>query len=297
MEQSYPKISLVTTCYNHKDFISETIESVLNQGYPNLEYIVIDDGSTDGSWEVIQRYKDRLAQCERMEGYRDTPTIALNYGFSKTTGGIMGWLNSDDVLLRNSLFTIAKVFFDQQPVIWVTGMASTINHRSEVVNAVMRYKNVYDFLLNDWKVIQQESTFWRRSLWEKAGAHLEGKHRWAFDTELWTRFFFLADHVHVAAPIGAFRKGMQSKSIENKDSFLIPNAAYLRAMKERAGSGMHLRAWIYLVMKWLFYPLSVMLPTRIFLRLPFVRFVCYKELVYSFEADRWISRYVFRLRK
>ena len=203
-EEKYPKISLVTACYNHADFIAETIESILSQNYPNLEYIVIDDGSTDGSWDIIQKYKNKLTVCERMEGYRDTPTIALNYGLKKGTGEIMGWLNSDDILLPGSLFRIAKIFAGNERVEWLTGMESTINSTSELVKSNLRLKNKYDFLIGDWKIIQQESTFWRRSLWEKTGATLSKG--WAFDTELWTRFFMETDHYHVDVPLGAFRK-------------------------------------------------------------------------------------------
>jgi glycosyltransferase involved in cell wall biosynthesis len=184
----YPKISLVTACFNHKDYIAETIESIVSQGYPNLEYIVIDDGSTDGSWEIIQKYKHKLYLCERLEGYRDTVTIALNYGIKKTSGNIMGWLNSDDILLPKSLFSIAKIFGDNPKVEWFTGMASTINQRGELVNSILRLKSKNDFLIGEWKVIQQESTFWRRGLWEKSGGALNEAQKWAFDTELWTKF-------------------------------------------------------------------------------------------------------------
>src|SRR3989344_3292956 len=80
---NWPKISIVTQCFNREKFIAQTIESILGQNYPNLEYIVIDDNSTDRSWEIIQRYKSKLAVCERLEGLRDNPAYATNYGFSK----------------------------------------------------------------------------------------------------------------------------------------------------------------------------------------------------------------------
>jgi len=283
----YPKISLVTTCYNHKDFIAETIESILSQGYPNLEYIVIDDGSTDGSWEIIQRYKDKLTHCERMDGYRDTPTIALNYALSKTTGKIMGWLNSDDILLPKSLFTIAKVFTDVPQAEWITGMSSTINERSEIINSRLRLKNKYDFLIGDWKVIQQESTFWRRSLWDRARGHLEGKHKWAFDTELWTRFFFLAEHYHVDTPLGAFRKSMKSKSTSDQNSFLEPNRLYLAEMRKRASLSFLFKAYVcWFVKRFLSFAFRL-IPVAILRQTPLLRHMCYKGIFYSFQRDAW----------
>ncbi len=286
MNVSYPKISIVTACYNHAPFVSETIESILSQGYPNLEYIVIDDGSTDGSWEVIERYRDRLAVCERLDGYRDTPVIALNRGFEKTTGEILMFLNSDDVLLPKSLFVIARIFQEHPEVEWFTGMATTINRRSEIVNSRLRMKHRYDYLIGNWKVIQQESTAWRRSLWERVGGKLEGEKKWAFDTELWTRFFQYAEHYHVTTPIGAFRSGQQSKSVSDLASFMEPNLFYLKRFRQRATSPMCTRATMYRLMS-LVRPLFSLIPYKLYKHIPFFHLFGYRVLEYSFSHDRW----------
>jgi glycosyltransferase involved in cell wall biosynthesis len=282
---SYPKISLVTVCYNHEKYIAETIESILSQNYPNLQYIVIDDGSTDKSWEIIQKYKDRLYRCEKMEGYRKYPTIALNYGFEKTDGEIMGFLNSDDILLPKSLFTIAKIFQNNQSVDWFSGMATTINLRSEIVSSSLRLKNIFDFLIGNWKIIQQESTFWRRNLWEKSGGKLAIG--WAFDTELWTRFFEHAEHFHANSPIGAFRKGQQSKSINSPDAFLLPSLESLKKMKKEAGTKLNFEALIYKICKF-FSPIFSFIPNKIFSILPFLNKYSYKTINYSNNEDKWI---------
>lgn len=289
-KMKYPKISLVTTCYNHEDFIAETIESILSQNYPNLEYIVIDDGSTDGSWDIIQKYKDRLTLCERMEGYRDTPTIALNYAISKTNGEIMGWLNSDDILLPGSLVAMSKVFNDNTKVDWITGMASTINYKSEMVNSRLRFKSKFDYLIGDWAVIQQESTFWRRDLWDLTGSKLEGKYKWAFDTELWTRFFMKAEHYHVDRPLGAFRKGQQSKSVSNEESFLIPSNKYLKEMRKVVSKKDFFYATLYFVCKKIFWPLLIFIPHRVINKIPILKNYSYKVLEYSFDKDKWVSK-------
>lgn len=286
LTEQYPKISIITACYNHAAFVGETIESILSQGYPNLEYIVIDDGSTDGSWEVIQRYRSRLAHCERLEGYRDTPVVALNHGFEKTTGEIMLYLNSDDILLPKSLFVIAKIFEEHPEVEWMTGMATTMNERSEIVNSKMRLKHLYDFLMGDWKVIQQESTSWRRSLWEKAGGMLNGEKRWAFDTELWTHFFRLATHYHISTPLGAFRAGQQSKSIADKASFLEPNRFYLKRMVANATTKNRLLADAYRVCR-LFASFFSIIPNTIFPRIPLLRRFAYDVLTYDRMCDCW----------
>ena len=94
-----PKISLVTAVYNGEEYLEETIRSILGQGYPNLEYIVVDDGSTDGTTDIIRKYEKHLA-CwfsQKNQGLYS----ALNAGFARTTGEIMGWLNSSDKLHEN----------------------------------------------------------------------------------------------------------------------------------------------------------------------------------------------------
>lgn len=289
MTARYPKISIVTACYNHAAFVGETIESIVSQGYPNLEYIVIDDGSTDTSWDVIQRYKNRLTSCERLEGYRESPVVALNHGFGKTTGEIMMWLNSDDILLPKSLFVIAKIFQEHPEVEWLTGMASTINQRGEIVNSRLRVKHAYDYLSGDWKVIQQESTSWRRSLWKKASGLLEAEKKWAFDTELWTRFFAHANHYHAATPIGAFRSGQQSKSVFDATSFLEPNQFYLNRFTSRARGHQKMMATLYGCLKSVRVTLS-WIPDRMYGRIPFLREFGYRVLEYSSARDQWETR-------
>ena len=107
----YPKISIVTPSYNCKELIAQTIHSVLNQNYPNLEFIVIDGDSTDGTQQVLEQYSNSFAywHSQKDQGQYD----AINQGFAKSTGEIMGWLNADDMLLPNSLFVIAEVFAQQ----------------------------------------------------------------------------------------------------------------------------------------------------------------------------------------
>lgn len=284
----YPTISIVTACFNHKDYIAETIESVISQNYPNLEYVVIDDASTDGSWDVIKKYKKCLHYCERLKGKRKTPGFALNYAISKTNAEIMGWLNSDDILLPMSLFTIANIFQDNPEVEWFTGMASTINSRSEIFNSKLRLKNKYDFLIGDWKVIQQESTFFRRSLWKKAGGKLI-ENKWAFDTELWTRFFPLTTHYHVNTPIGAYRKGQQSQSIYDAQTFLVHNKNHITKFKNKANNGLKLEAKIYKFLKRL-SPILGLIKGYKLAQIPLLKKYVYKIIFYSNKENKWMVR-------
>jgi glycosyltransferase involved in cell wall biosynthesis len=104
----WPRISIVTLSYNQAKFIEQAIRSVLHQGYPNLEYIVIDGGSTDVSVDIIEKYADCLAYwcSERDAG----PAAGLNKGFQHATGEIFGFLNADDFYLPGSLHRIANLF-------------------------------------------------------------------------------------------------------------------------------------------------------------------------------------------
>ena len=200
----HPKISIVTPCLNGADYLAEAMDSVLGQGYPNLEYVVIDGGSTDGSVEIIKKRASYLAhwESEPDRGHAH----ALNKGFSRTTGEIMGWLNADDILHRGSLTLLAQVFGRFPEVQWLTGQQSHLDERGSVV-AVHPPRSWVRmmFLAGDYRWIQQESTYWRRALWEKAGARLDESYGLASDFELWVRFFRHAQLQTTSGLVGGFR--------------------------------------------------------------------------------------------
>src|ERR1044071_7696025 len=115
----YPRITIVTPSYNQAAFLEETMLSVLDQGYPNLEYIVIDGGSTDGSVDIIRKHASRLSWwiSEKDAGMYD----AIQKGFARSSGQIMGWINSDDRHFQKSLFVIAEIFERIKEVDWILG--------------------------------------------------------------------------------------------------------------------------------------------------------------------------------
>lgn len=207
----YPLISIVTPVFNQVDYIEATILSVLNQNYPNLEYIIIDGGSTDGTVDVIKKYSDKLAYW--VSEPDDGMYCAIEKGFSKSHGEIMAWLNADDMYHSKSLFSVAEIFSTFSNVNWITGQAVSYDKLGRTLACYpSRPFTRYDFLMGDYKWIQQESTFWRRSLWQEVfsddGNLNQGKisdFRLAGDFFLWTRFFSVDSLYVTTALIGGFR--------------------------------------------------------------------------------------------
>lgn len=204
--KEYPLISIVTPSYNHAEYLEETILSVISQNYPNLEYIIIDGGSTDGSIDIIKKYEKSLKYwiSEADNGLYD----ALNKGFKKSTGEIMGWLNSDDILHRQSLFVIADIFASQKHVKWLQGYPTVIDGIGSIVSHRRPRFSKYSFYIKEYHdgiFIQQESTYWRRNLWSETGGHISQEYKYAGDFELWIRFYKYAELHITSALIGAFR--------------------------------------------------------------------------------------------
>ena len=200
----WPRITLVTPVYNGARFIEETIRSIVYRGYPNLEYIVVDGGSTDGTVDIIKKYENHISWwvSRRDKGVYD----ALNNGFSHSSGDIMGWLNASDLLHTNGLFVVGSVFASLRAVEWLTGRPTRFNPNGMTVDIrTLPSWSRYRFLAGANKYIQQESTFWRRSLWEKAGGELNAAYRDVGDFDLWVRFFRHTRLYSVDALIGGYR--------------------------------------------------------------------------------------------
>lgn len=221
---TFPKISIVTPSFNDAPFLETTIRSVLDQDYPNLEYIVIDGGSTDGSVDIIRKYESRLFYwvSEPDGGMYE----ALQKGFEKTTGDIMGWINSDDLHQPGSLHTLAQIFSDFGSVDWLQGTPSIVDAKGRIVYAAPRPEiNRFFFYSKKYirsrTYIQQESTFWRRKLWDAAGGYINKQYKYAGDFDLWMRYFRHAELVNVGAILGSFRLtgGVQS-SVSNYTAYV-----------------------------------------------------------------------------
>ena len=236
----WPRIALVTPVFNSGKYIEQTIRSVLAQGYPNLDYFIVDGGSTDGTLDIIRKYESQISGwiSEPDNGMYD----AVNKGFARTSGEIMGWISATDMLQMGGLSVVASVFRDLPGVEWITGKPTLFSEEGMTVSilALTRWSR-YRFLAGANRTIQQESTFWRRSLWEKAGGRVDASRRWASDFELWLRFFRHAQIYPVDALIGGFRIHGDSLGLQDMEACYRIHDEFIEAELNRVPSGKSIR--------------------------------------------------------
>lgn len=163
----YPKISIVTTSFNHAAFLEDTILSIHNQNYPNIEHIIIDGGSKDNTVEIIEKYNDKIAYwvSEPDKGHAD----ALYKGLNKATGEIINWICSDDLLLPNSLFFMAEYFEKHKNVDWVAGNGLIIDKHKKILEKYYAVKMSKPLMLTFEFSTIQPSIFYRHEFLKKVG--------------------------------------------------------------------------------------------------------------------------------
>ena len=235
----WPKISIVTPSFNQGQFLEETIRSVLLQGYPNLEYIIIDGGSTDGSVEIIKKYEPWLAywQSEKDAGQSQ----AINKGFANSTGEIMAWINSDDFYAPGAFFPVAEAFLKEN-TLWVAGITHRVDQSGKIIIPGKRFEES----MENWYIgapYLQPGIFWHRDLWKKSGTLDESLH-YSFDYDLLMRFvqyqtfaFWLESH------LANFRIHSESKTGKDQLKFMPERQKIYRRYPYR---GKNLRKKFYI---------------------------------------------------
>jgi glycosyltransferase involved in cell wall biosynthesis len=180
-----PRISIVTPSFNQAQFIERTIRSVVDQGYPALEYVVQDGNSSDGTVEILRRHEAALARWDSRPD--DGQSQAINRGFAGTTGEIMAWLNSDDVLFPGALAYVARYFTEHPDVDVIYGHRILIDEDDRRIGRWILPAHS-DHVLSWADFVPQETLFWRRRIWDKAGGRVDESFRFAMDWDLLLRF-------------------------------------------------------------------------------------------------------------
>lgn len=246
MSLLFPKISIVTPSFNQGQYLEDTILSVINQRYPNLEYIIIDGGSTDDSVRIIKKYEQYLTYwvSENDQGLYH----ALEKGFSKSTGDIMAWINSDDMYHERSLFIAADIFTTFNQVQWLMGTNTFYdeNGYSFVYDEQpyqQRWSKLRMYLSKD-QFIQQESVFWKRALWTRAGGFVDLNYSLAADFELWLRFFRYEKLYTTSFMLAGFRLRTVNQKSHHQRSEYLQQARQL-ADREYTRESNHINLYFY----------------------------------------------------
>ncbi len=212
----WPKISVVTPSFNQGRYIEETIRSVIMQGYPNLEYIVMDGGSSDNTVEIIKKYEANITYwvSEKDNGQ----THAINKGFEKTSGDILAYINSDDIYMPYTFRLVAQLFAEHN-LQWLTGIQSRIVSENVIApkrDAVKLFsqelyqKGYHVGSLFGWN--QQCSTFWSTNLFNKVGRKFDESFNHAMDIDMWIRMSKHSNLVSIEATLALMRLHADQKS-------------------------------------------------------------------------------------
>ena len=215
MPEALPRVSIVTPSFNHARFLEQTIRSVLEQDYPNIEYIVIDGGSQDGSRDLIEAYAPQLAYWQSQPDGGQTD--AINQGFARATGEILAWLNSDDYLLPGAVSRAVAALQAEPELGMVYGDCLLVNAEGKTIKRFPAAQTDYARLRRGYVHIPQQSSFWRASLWEVVGP-LDPSFYFAMDYDLWTRLARMAPLKYLPGePWAAFRLHGDAKSLAQDD--------------------------------------------------------------------------------
>ena len=204
------RVSIITPSFNQAQYLEATMRSVLDQYYEDIEYIVVDGGSNDGSVEIIQKYADRLAWwvSEKDQGQTD----ALNKGFGRATGDILAWLNSDDTYQPGAIAEAVEYLEAHPETGLLYGDANFINAEGEVIGKFPSRQTDYRRLRQGYVHISQQASFFRADLWQQVGP-LDPSFYFAMDYDLWVRLAALAPLVYLPRLWANFRLHGDAKTI------------------------------------------------------------------------------------
>ena len=217
MNSTLPRISVITPSYNQAAFLERTIRSILDQNYPNLEYIIIDGGSTDGSVDIIKRYSSQLTFWESVPDRGQSN--AINKGLQRATGDWICWQNSDDVFYSGAFEVLAEAVQKNPNLDLVIGDVKLINEMDDVIRPMRYVRPTYKSLLAEGMVLTNQAAFWRNSIHKEIGWLDESLH-YGFDYEWFLRVLrFTNASYHISEFLGALRFHSETKTSLNQDKF------------------------------------------------------------------------------
>ena len=209
-----PLVTIITPSFNQARYLEATIQSVLSQDYPNIEYMIVDGGSHDGSVDVIKKYESRLAWwvSEKDRGQTD----AINKGFARAKGEILAWINSDDTYEPGAVSAAVKYLQKHPEVGMVYGDCNFINEDGSVIGKFGSAQTNYRLLRQGYVHIPQQTMFFRADLWKQVGP-LDSSFYFAMDYDLWVRIAARTEINYVPQTWANFRLHTSGKTIAADD--------------------------------------------------------------------------------
>lgn len=224
------QVSIITPTYNSEKYLEETILSVVNQTYNNIQYIIIDGGSTDNTLNIIEKYKDKIDIfiSERDNGMYD----AINKGLKMATGQLVAYINSDDLYNdENVLSNIVDFFEENKDIDWAYSDFYSINEKNEIISKHKVPKvNYKEFIASDWSYIPQPTSIWRRKIIDE-GVRFDCKYRMASDYKFFLTLVRDYNVKKTTFNIAKFRIHEESLSSKQRDL----NNKEMRAIKSEVG--------------------------------------------------------------
>lgn len=254
MKKNLPKISVITPSLNQAQFLEKTIESVVSQNYPNLEYIVMDGGSTDGTLAILKKYEKKIKWFSKKDkGQSD----AINQGLKIVTGEIIAYLNTDDYYEEETLVRVAEFFKKNKNAFWVTGKCRIVDEKDrEVRKLVTFYKNFFLKYLRSRNLlllinfISQPATFFRKRVFDEMGLFDE-KLVFSMDYDYWLKVWQKYELYFLNRYLASFRVHQTSKSVMSPDNQFMSEYEIAKRYTDRkillAGKKIHtqLATFIY----------------------------------------------------
>ena len=228
-----PKISVITPSYNQAEYIKETIDSVLSQNYPNLEYWVIDGGSTDGTIDILKKYGKKINWISEKDKGQ---SHAINKGLKKATGDLLAYLNSDDIYLPGALNKVGHFYATRQSIDWLTGGYQIIDQKGRLTPnhwLITKYKRLLMLLYSPTllkisdSMFPQPSTFWSKKAYQKVGEFRTDFH-YVMDYDYWLRLSKHFKPHNLNTTLSGFRAQPDSKSQTDRKTFMTEGVKTLK---------------------------------------------------------------------